>query len=113
MTTPVLRPAIVDAHVHLWDLAVRPQPWTEDLPPLRRSVIEHVVAAFGPDRAMAGSDWPVCLLAADYGSVMTTLTRALDRLRPPERESVRGGTAVRWYSLSGVGDAIGQNGSGS
>lgn len=28
---------IVDAHHHLWDLAARDQPWTADLPPLRRS----------------------------------------------------------------------------
>lgn len=27
----------IDAHHHLWDLAVRPQPWTEGLPALRRS----------------------------------------------------------------------------
>jgi len=27
----------VDAHHHVWDLAVRDQPWTADLPPLRRS----------------------------------------------------------------------------
>ncbi|MGH3504284.1 MAG: amidohydrolase family protein [Nocardioidaceae bacterium] len=33
------RPAVqrVDAHHHVWDLAVRDQPWTADLPPLRRS----------------------------------------------------------------------------
>ena len=73
-------------------------------------VIEHVLAAFGPDRTMAGSDWPVCLLAADYGSAMTTLTSALDRLRPADRESVRGGTAARWYGLVEVADASGSNG---
>jgi L-fuconolactonase len=27
----------VDAHHHVWDLARRPQPWTDDLPVLRRS----------------------------------------------------------------------------
>jgi len=27
----------IDAHHHLWDLAVRDQPWTRDLPTLRRS----------------------------------------------------------------------------
>ncbi len=75
-------------------------------------VIEHVLAAFGPDRTMAGSDWPVCLLAADYGSVMTTLAPALDRLRPAERESVRGGTAAHWYRLARVDDAVGPNGTG-
>ena len=41
---------------------------------------------------------------------MTTLTPALDRLRPAERESVRGGTAARWYSLPWVDDAVDQNG---
>jgi L-fucono-1,5-lactonase len=81
--------------------------WTQDqLDP----VVEHVLAAFGPDRTMAGSDWPVCLLAADYGSAMTTLTPALDRLRPAGRDSVRGGTASRWYGLGGVDDAAGPNG---
>jgi L-fuconolactonase len=27
----------IDAHHHLWDLAVRPQPWTDELPALKRS----------------------------------------------------------------------------
>jgi L-fuconolactonase len=27
----------VDAHHHVWDLTVRDQPWTAELPPLRRS----------------------------------------------------------------------------
>jgi L-fuconolactonase len=27
----------IDAHHHLWDLTVRPQPWTDELPVLRRS----------------------------------------------------------------------------
>jgi L-fuconolactonase len=34
---PAGPPAVVDAHHHLWDLAVRDQPWTAALPPLRRS----------------------------------------------------------------------------
>ncbi|MBP6824173.1 MAG: amidohydrolase [Acidobacteria bacterium] len=37
--------------------------WTvEDL----RPAIEHVIASFGWDRVMFGSDWPVCTLAASY-----------------------------------------------
>jgi L-fuconolactonase len=60
-------------------------------------VIEHVLDGFGPDRAMAGSDWPVCLLAADYGAVQATLQGALTRLDADARASVLGGTARRWY----------------
>lgn len=34
MSTDAIR---IDAHHHLWDLSVRDQPWTVDLPTLRRS----------------------------------------------------------------------------
>jgi L-fuconolactonase len=72
--------------------------WTqEQLDP----VIEHVLDRFGPNRVMAGSDWPVCLLAADYGAVRATLNGALTRLDADERAAVLGGTARRWY-LEGV-----------
>lgn len=60
-------------------------------------VIEHVFACFGPSRVMAGSDWPVCLLAADYSTVQATLAPTLARLGADERADVLGGTATRWY----------------
>ena len=54
--------------------------WTQaDLAP----VIDHVLACFGTGRTMAGSDWPVCLLAADYAAVRATLDPALGRLDQP------------------------------
>jgi L-fuconolactonase len=31
--------------------------------------VEHVLRSFGRERILFGSDWPVCLLAADYGQV--------------------------------------------
>ena len=61
--------------------------------------IEHVLACFGADRTMAGSDWPVCLLAAGYGAVRATLAPALGTLDPARRADVLGGTAARWYRL--------------
>jgi L-fuconolactonase len=39
------RPPRVDAHVHLWDLDVRPQPWTAPFPPLQRSFRPDDLAA--------------------------------------------------------------------
>jgi L-fuconolactonase len=45
-----------------------PGQWTpDDLAP----AILHCAGAFGPDRVMFGSDWPVCTLAATYGSGST------------------------------------------
>lgn len=68
--------------------------WTQaDLDP----VIGHVLDAFGPARVMAGSDWPVCLLAARYSAVQASLTAALAALTGAERADVLGGTAQRWY----------------
>lgn len=61
--------------------------------------IEHVLACFGADRTMAGSDWPVCLLAAGYGAVRATLASVLGTLDPAGRADVLGGTAARWYRL--------------
>lgn len=61
--------------------------------------IEHVLACFGADRTMAGSDWPVCLLAAGDGAVRATLASVLGTLDPAGRADVLGGTAARWYRL--------------
>jgi L-fuconolactonase len=46
---------------------------------------------------MFGSDWPVCLLAAEYGEVFAFLLEVLDEA---ERADVLGGTAVRTYGLA-------------
>jgi L-fuconolactonase len=48
---------VIDAHVHLWDLATRPQPWTAEFPALRRSFLlpdlELVLDAHSVDAAVA------------------------------------------------------------
>lgn len=71
------------------------QGWTvEDLRPLT----DHVLASFGPDRVMYGSDWPVCLIAASYTEVALAATELTDTLSGAERKLVFGGTAQRWYA---------------
>lgn len=42
-----------------------------------RTYIRHVLDLFGPDRVLFGSDWPVCLMAAEYDEVIGVLTDAL------------------------------------
>ena len=54
---------------------------------------------FGADRCMFGSDWPVCLLTAEYGDVLASVLAALDGLGERERADVIGGTAMRTYRL--------------
>jgi L-fuconolactonase len=54
---------------------------------------------FGAERCMFGSDWPVCLLAAEYGDVLELLREALSGLGEHERADILGGTAARTYRL--------------
>ncbi len=59
--------------------------------------VDHLVAVFGPERLMWGSDWPVCRLAAsyeDWHAAAETLTADLDA---PARAAIFGGTAARFY----------------
>jgi len=54
---------------------------------------------FGAERCMFGSDWPVCLLAAEYGDVLELLLQALSGVSERERADILGGTAARVYGL--------------
>lgn len=56
--------------------------------------------AFGEDRVMFGSDWPVCELAADYASVHDLLERWASQLSATATEKLFGGNATRFYGLS-------------
>ncbi|RKP54397.1 amidohydrolase [Cohnella endophytica] len=62
--------------------------------------VKHAVEAFGTERLMFGSDWPVCLQA---GSFMDMLAMVGDALPPgltvAQTEAIFGGNAVRIYRL--------------
>jgi L-fuconolactonase len=59
-------------------------------------VVEQALRWFGAERCMFGSDWPVCLLATDYGA---TLALVHDAVPERDREQVLSGTAIRTYGL--------------
>lgn len=62
--------------------------------------IRHALELFGPERVMFGSDWPVCLLAADYDQVIDVLERALPQAwTERERAQLFGLNAKRFYKL--------------
>jgi L-fuconolactonase len=68
---------------------------SETLLPYFRRALEW----FGPSRTMFGSDWPLCLVAADYGAVLELALGVLDGLDDAERNAVLGGNATRIYRL--------------
>jgi L-fuconolactonase len=61
--------------------------------------LEVALAAFGPDRLIFGSDWPVSTSAASYDRVVEVAERACAGLSETERAAVLGGTARRVYRL--------------
>jgi L-fuconolactonase len=67
----------------------------EDLKPYVLAALE----AFGPQRCMFGSDWPVCELAGSYQQVHAALVECLGPLSNSERERIFGGTAREFYRL--------------
>jgi len=70
--------------------------WTlDDL----RPYLDVALEAFSGERLMAGSDWPVCLLASGYGRWWDALRQWAVRLDEGEREQIFGATAKRVYRL--------------
>ncbi len=59
--------------------------------------LEVIFGAFGPDRLMVGSDWPVCLLAGDYARVMNVAIDYMRRRAPQSLDAFLGGTAAAFY----------------
>jgi L-fuconolactonase len=75
--------------------------WNQWKPEDFRPYLDTVLEAFGPDRLMMGSDWPVCLLAADsYGSVVRIINDYILALSDDERAAIQGGTATRFYQIN-------------
>ena len=61
--------------------------------------IDTAFEAFGPERLMIGSDWPVCLVASTYGRVMDIVKIYLAQYSSEIQEGVLGGNAQRFWKL--------------
>jgi len=55
--------------------------------------------AFGEDRLVFGSDWPVCLLAAEYAQVLSIIENYLAGSSEITRTKIMGLNAIKFYSL--------------
>jgi L-fucono-1,5-lactonase len=61
--------------------------------------MEVVLEAFGHERIMLGSDWPVCRLAAEYSEVIEIVTEFIKPLKKSEREKILYQNAIDCYQL--------------
>lgn len=70
--------------------------WTsEDIEPY----LDVAFDCFGADRLLAGSDWPVCTLAAPYERTIALIDEYVAARPLAEQEAVMGGNALRCWSL--------------
>jgi L-fuconolactonase len=64
-----------------------------------RPYFDVVFDAFGPDRLVYGSDWPVCLVAGTYHRVKRLIEDYVQQFSPGDHAKIFGGNAVRFYGL--------------
>ncbi|MFC5392035.1 amidohydrolase family protein [Bosea vestrisii] len=62
-----------------------------------RPVVEHLLASFGPERLIFGSDWPVVMLRASYAQWIGAAQALLAGLSETQRAAVFGGNAQKLY----------------
>ena len=61
--------------------------------------LDVVFKAFGTDRVMIGSDWPVCLVAGKYAEVMNVVIDYISTFSESEKANILGGNAVKAYKI--------------
>lgn len=70
--------------------------WIE---PVFKAFLDSVVEAFGTNRLLFGSDWPVCLLAGSYQDVLQIITNYLSNFSEKDKGKVMGENAAMVYNL--------------
>lgn len=114
------KPAIAHRHWQPWAdqiaaIAQRPQVWCKisglvteadhhqwtaaDITPY----LAHLLACFGPDRLIFGSDWPVCLLATSYARQADLIESFIARHCPAHGAAIWAGNAMAAYRLGPLG----------
>ena len=61
--------------------------------------LEVVLEAFGIDRLMFGSDWPVCLLAGRYNQVLNVVIKYISEFSQKEKDLILRENAKNFYNL--------------
>jgi L-fuconolactonase len=78
---------VTEADWHHWE--------KEDFHPY----MDTVVDAFGTNRIMYGSDWPVCQVAATYTDMLTIVQEYFSKFSADEQAAFFGGNACTFYNI--------------
>jgi L-fuconolactonase len=61
--------------------------------------MDVIVNSFGTKRIMFGSDWPVCLVAANYQQTLEIVVNYFSSFTQSEQEDFFGLNAINFYKL--------------
>lgn len=73
--------------------------WKQWRPGDFRPYLDVVVEAFGPERLMIGSDWPVCTLSGTYESAMGIVMDYIAQFPAEVQAGILGGNCIQFYGL--------------
>jgi L-fuconolactonase len=73
--------------------------WHKWSPDDFRPYLDVVFDAFGADRLVFGSDWPVCLVAGTYHGVKRLIEDYLQHVSPADHAKIFGANASQFYGL--------------
>lgn len=73
--------------------------WTNWRPTDFRPYLEKTTETFGTDRLMFGSDWPVCLVAAEYEEVFDIAAVFFSSFSKIEQAKIFGKNASEFYGI--------------
>ena len=73
--------------------------WTKWKPADFLPYLDVVLACFGPQRLLYGSDWPVCLVASTYQQQLAIVEDYINPLSLSEKQGIMGENAVQFYNL--------------
>jgi len=114
----IAKPAIRDGRIAPWEgdlkrLAELPNvfcklsgmvteaKWKQWRPADFHRYLDVVLEAFGTDRVMIGSDWPVCTLSGEYVATMGIVIDYVQRFPVRVQEGILGGNCARFYGIPG------------
>jgi L-fuconolactonase len=73
--------------------------WQQWRPEDFHRYLDVVIAAFGTERVMIGSDWPVCTLSGDYVSTMRVVAEYVQQFSAKIRDDILGNNCARFYHI--------------
>lgn len=112
----IAKPGIANASLEPWDRDIRELAkfenvwcklsgmvtearWKQWKPDDFVPYLDVVFDAFGPERLMIGSDWPVCTLSAGYAETLGIVENYIKRVDPNQHEAILGGNCRSFYGV--------------